>query len=86
LGLRMKKTVLVKVKVKVILGRTVRAWSGISGTAVHFLFNFGARSVGWSTPNPSRLTPRKETRYPLYRRVGRTHGLSGRVRKTEPPP
>jgi len=43
LGLSMKKTVLVKVKVKFILGRTMKAWRGISVTAVHFLFNFGAR-------------------------------------------
>jgi hypothetical protein len=25
---------------------------------------------GWSTPRPGRFTPGKETRYPLYRRLG----------------
>ena len=25
---------------------------------------------GWLTPRPGRFTPGKETRYPLYRRVG----------------
>jgi hypothetical protein len=36
---------------------------------------------GWSTPRPSRFTPGKETRYPLYRRLGGPNGRSGRVRK-----
>jgi hypothetical protein len=36
---------------------------------------------GWSTPHPSRITPRKKTRYPLYRRLGGPQGRSGRVRK-----
>ena len=36
---------------------------------------------GWSTPRPGRFTPGKETRYPLYRRLGRPQGRSGRVRK-----
>ena len=26
---------------------------------------------GWSAPRPGRFTPGKETRYPLYRRLGR---------------
>ena len=38
---------------------------------------------GWSTPRPGRFTPRKETRYPLYRRLG---GPKGRVRKISPLP
>jgi hypothetical protein len=39
----------------------------------------------WSTPHPGRFT-RRETRYPLYRRLGRPHGLSGRLRKILLPP
>ena len=39
---------------------------------------------GWLTPRPGRFTPRKETRYPLYRRLGGPEGRSGRVRKTRP--
>jgi hypothetical protein len=85
----MKKTLLVKVKVKLVLGQAMKAWSGIGGTAVHwwyscalvvqlciggtavhFLFNVGARWVGWSTPPPGGLTLWKETWYPFYRRVG----------------
>jgi hypothetical protein len=38
----------------------------------------------WSTPRPGRFTPGKETRYPLYRRLGRPQGRSGRVRKISP--
>jgi hypothetical protein len=36
---------------------------------------------GWSTPRPGRFIPWKETRYPLYRRLGGSQGLSGRLRK-----
>ena len=38
-----------------------------------------------SAPRPGRFTPGK-TRYPLYRRLGRPQGRSGRVRKISPPP
>ena len=38
------------------------------------------------TPHPSRFTPAKEARYPLYRRLGGPQGRSGRVRKISPPP
>ena len=40
---------------------------------------------GWSTPRPAALPPGK-TRYPLYRRLGRPRGRSGRVRKIWPTP
>ena len=39
---------------------------------------------GWSTPRPSRFTPRKDLRYPLYRRLGGLQGRSGRVWKISP--
>jgi hypothetical protein len=39
----------------------------------------------WSTPRPGRFTPEKETRYPLYRRLGGPQGRSGRVRKISTP-
>jgi hypothetical protein len=29
---------------------------------------------GWSTPRPSRFKPMKETRYPLYRKLGGHQG------------
>jgi hypothetical protein len=41
---------------------------------------------GWLTPRPGRFTPRKETRYPFYSRLGGPRGRSGRVRKLSPPP
>jgi hypothetical protein len=40
----------------------------------------------WSTPHPDRFTPGKETRYPLYRRLGGPQGRSGWVRKISPHP
>ena len=45
-----------------------------------------ALDIGWwLTPRPERFTPGKETRYPLYRRLGGPNGQSGRVRKISPP-
>jgi len=41
---------------------------------------------GWSTPCPSCFTFGKKTHYPLYNRLGGSHGRSGRVRKISPPP
>jgi hypothetical protein len=41
---------------------------------------------GLSPPRPDRFTPRKETRYPLYRRLVGPQGRSGRLRKILPPP
>jgi hypothetical protein len=41
---------------------------------------------GWSTPRPGRLTPKKETPYPFYRRLGGPHCRSGWVWKISPPP
>jgi hypothetical protein len=45
-----------------------------------------ARRGGWWTPRPGRFTPRKETRYPVYRRLSGPQGRCGRVRKISPPP
>ena len=41
---------------------------------------------GWSTSRPGHFTPGKQTRYPLYRRLGRPQGRSGWVRKIAHPP
>ena len=41
--------------------------------------------VGGQHHAPAALPPAK-TRYPLYRRLGRPQGRSGRVRKISPPP
>jgi hypothetical protein len=40
---------------------------------------------GWSTSLPGRFTPGKETRYPLYRRLGGPQGRSERLPKISPP-
>jgi hypothetical protein len=42
--------------------------------------------VGGQLHAPATLLPRKEVRYPLYRRLDGPQGLSGRVRKISPPP
>jgi hypothetical protein len=41
---------------------------------------------GWLTGRPGRFTPGKETRYPLYRRLGGPESRSGWVRKILFPP
>jgi hypothetical protein len=40
----------------------------------------------WLTPRPGRFTPGKETRYPLYRRLGGSQSRYGRVGKISPTP
>ena len=37
-------------------------------------------------PRPDRFTPGKETRYPLYRKLGGIQSQSGQVQKISPPP
>ena len=44
-----------------------------------------AQRVGGQHHAPATLPPAK-TQYPLYRRLGRPQGWSGRVRKISPPP
>jgi len=39
---------------------------------------------GWTTPGFGRFTPRKETGYLLYKRLGGPHGRSERGRKISP--
>jgi hypothetical protein len=41
---------------------------------------------GWSTPRSSHCTLGKQTRYPLYRRLGGPQGRPERVRKISSPP
>ena len=56
-----------------------------SEVQLYFSFYLGDRRGGWLTPRPGRFTRGKETRYPLYRRLGRPQGRSGQVRKISPP-
>jgi len=65
-------------------GRTAHMWS--RGIALPFLDHGTRRRRGVSvTPRPL-FTPRRKTRYPLYRRLGGPRGASGQVRKISPPP
>jgi hypothetical protein len=52
------------------------------------LYPFFNRRARWgcSRPRTGRFTPRKDTRYPSYRKLGGTPGRSGRVWKILPPP
>ena len=53
---------------------------------IYSFFILGAGWGGWSSPRSGCFTPGKETRYPLYRRLGGSQGRSGRMRKLSPPP
>jgi hypothetical protein len=63
-----------KVKVKVTLEQAARTQR-----------RRGAGWGGWSAPRPGHFTPRKETRYTLYRKLGGPQGQAGRMRKDSPP-
>ena len=63
----------------------MKAQRGSRGTDYSF-FNLGARWERVVKASPRPLYPREKTRYPLYRRLGRPQGRSGRVRKISPPP
>ena len=41
---------------------------------------------GWSAPRPGRITSRKNTRYPLHRRLVASQGWFGQARKILTPP
>jgi len=50
---------------------------------LYSFFNHGARWGEWSTPRPGRFTPGKN-RYPLYKRLGGSHGRSDECGKSHP--
>ena len=58
---------------------------GVVDMQLYSCFNVGNRWGGWSRPHLGRFTSGKNTVYPLYRRLGGSQGLSGRVRRISPP-
>jgi hypothetical protein len=72
------------VKVKFTLEQGTKAQRGSRGIALLFYLTLALDRGGWSTPRPGRFTPGKETRYPLYRRLGGPQGRSGRMLKISP--
>ena len=64
-------------------GRT--AHRGSRGIALLFL-DHGTRRGEGSASRPGRPLPPRETRYPLYRRLGGPQGHSGQVREISAPP
>jgi len=69
-----------KCRVKFALKQSMNARKGNRGISTLSLTS-ELGGGGWSTPRPSRFTPWKETRYPLYGRLGGHQCWSGRVRK-----
>jgi len=71
-------------EVQFTLEQATKAQRGVELWRYPF-FNLGATYGGLTTPRSIRFTPRKQTRYPLYRRLGGSQGRSERVRKISPP-
>jgi len=80
------------VKVKVRVKGKVHPRTGHEGPegecrySSTLFFNLGADGGGWSTPCPGHLTPRKESWYPMYKRLCGPQGCPGCVWKILPPP
>ena len=72
-------------KIKFTVEEAMKIYRGVA-VYLYSFFNLGARCCGCSTSRLGRCTPGKETRYPLYRRLGGPQGRSGRVRKILPSP
>ena len=65
--------------------------TGLQGPGGEYMYS-STRSLtsalgggGWSAPRPD-LTSGRETRYPVYRKLGGPQGRSEQVRKISPPP
>ena len=90
LGLRVKLYIplfsggFVLLRALAVRGRSWRPRGSRSTVVLIFLY-LSARWGGWLTPRPGRFTFGKETRYPLYRRLGGPQGWCERVRKISPP-
>jgi hypothetical protein len=74
------------VKVDFIIEQAMKTQKGGVGVQLYSFFNLDIRS-GWvvSTIPQPLYPPGKETRYPLYRRLGGPQGRFGRVRKISLP-
>jgi len=87
----MNDLVFVRKKVKCTLVQALRLGTdrtthrGRRGIALPFL-DHSTRRCEESASRPGRSLPPRKTRYPMYRRLGGTHGRSGQVRKISPPP
>jgi hypothetical protein len=57
---------------------------GVSDIGRLFLQPRREMGGGGASQSPGRFTPGEETRYPLYRRLGKPHGRSRRVREISP--
>jgi hypothetical protein len=53
---------------------------------VYLHFSFNLDEGGWLTTRAVHVILKKETRYPLYRKLGEPKGQYGRVRKISPTP
>jgi hypothetical protein len=78
-------TVYMKVKVKFTLEKALKVQRGIE-VKLYSSLTSALDGSGWLTPHRVHLTPGKETRYPLCRRLDGPQGRSGRVQKKSPSP
>ena len=64
-------------------GRSLTCHAGTEG---QYRCTSAVGGCGWLTSRPCRFAPGKDTRYPLYRSLGRPPGRCGRVQKISPQP
>jgi len=75
-----------RVKIQFILQQAMKAQRGSRKYSPNLSLILALEQGGCSTLHPSCFTPRKETQYPLYRRLGGPQGRSRWVQKILPPP
>jgi len=73
------------VKVKFTLEQATKAHRGSRSIALLYSLTSALDGVGGQRHTPAALSPGK-TRYPLYKRLGRSQGRPGRMRSISPPP
>ena len=73
------------IKVKVTLQPALKEQKGCKIYRYSFFNLRSLDGVGSYRHAPAALPPGKETRYPLFRRLGGHQGWSGRARKILPP-
>jgi hypothetical protein len=76
----------IKIKVIFTLEQAMKVQRGSKRYSSTLSLTLALDEDGWSTPHPGRFTPGKETRYPLYRRLGVPQGRSGLLLKISTPP
>jgi hypothetical protein len=64
----------------------MKAQRGSTGTVLLYSLTLALDGGGWLMPQPTCITPDKQTQYPLQRRLCGLHGKTGQVQEISPLP